>query len=102
MFVAIFNYASVVLGMSEKFFPVYILLGAMDSLILAIVFRSLWQICLFVMLTFVGAPLFLISFSIIEWWWFLAVYVVALVVGVWCVGFVYNFVESRYGKVWYW
>ena len=101
-FVATFNYVSVVFIKNNAYYPMYILFGAVDSLILTIIFKSLWQICLAIMLIFIGMPLFLISFSIIGIWWFLLIYAVCLVVGGLCVNFVYNFVESRYGKVWYW
>lgn len=85
--------------LNGAFWPIYLLIPSLVSLLLAIVGKSLWQMCLAIGFLFVGTPLFLISFSVIGVWLFLIIYPVCLAVGMVVINFVFNFWRGVYGKI---
>lgn len=95
----VFNYLGIWLNLTNRLWPVYVVLPCVVSFFLAVAFKSLWQLCLGISFLFLGAPLFLVSFSLIPVWCFLIVYVVCLILGVCCINFVFNLVRGVYGKV---
>lgn len=98
----VYNTVGIYFNLTTKLWPVYVVLPCLVSFSLAVIFKSLWQLCLGISFLFLGAPLFLASFSLMPIWCFIIVYVACLTLGVFCINFVFNLVRGVYGKVWYW
>lgn len=88
-----------VLNLSSSLWPTYVLIPFLVSAFMASAYRSLWHTCLSIAFLFLGAPLFLISFGLLNVWCFLIVYATSLVFGFFCINFVYNLLRGVYGKV---
>lgn len=97
MLVAVFNAVVSVGVVQTSLWPTYVCFGFVVSFILSIIYKSLWQACLAIMLFFIGAPLYLISLNLVSAWVFAIIYVASTGVGVAICNFVLDCVRSNYG-----
>lgn len=97
--IAMYYTASVLIKLDPRLWPNYAVIPSLVSLMLAICGKSLWQMCLFVGLLFLSAPLYLISFSLISVWLFVVIYVASVVLGAVAINFIFNLWRGVYGKI---
>jgi hypothetical protein len=63
----------------EKFWPVLVTIPGIASIIVGIIFKQWFQIKIGLFLTSISAPIFLLTFKLINIWWFVLILVAVLI-----------------------
>ena len=69
--------------------PVINLFFAFSSLVIFLMYRSTLHLCLIVLFVITGMPAFLLSYKIVGFWWFVLIEVVANILAIVIINFIY-------------
>lgn len=75
-----------------KYWPAAISIISISSLTVGLVFREIYQVKVFVVLSLISIPLYLFSFKIIGVWWFIGI----LLLSIWTSIFTTRFLPERW------
>lgn len=75
-----------------KYWPAAISIISISSLAVGLVFREIYQVKVFVVLSLISIPLYLFSFKIIGVWWFIGI----LLLSIWTSIFTTRFLPERW------